>query len=94
MAPEDCSRMTCAAPENCGAQGTYIPVGRCCPVCRPRECQTRCLRDTDGPVCGVDGNSYSSACQAECIGVKYERGACAIDACPDKVPSELQGYVR
>merc|ERR1719245_334298 len=33
------------------------------------------------PVCGVDGETYNSSCQADCAGVKYKDGECEKPEC-------------
>lgn len=93
----------CPAPKNCGARAgntcnaaeycAYVPGGLCGATDAEAVCKTRpssCVAVSDTPpVCGCDGNTYSSDCVAAMAGT----GVLQAGACPSAVSSCTVGGV-
>lgn len=77
----------CACVEPACVPGS-CPDGERCVAgnCEARGCEDDCPPGSD-PVCGADGRTYRTACNAECRGVEVEsRGMCAPAGCSDARP--------
>lgn len=84
---DGCERCACRPSEvapSC-VEGTRCGAGR---TCQGGACVDGCgCADTFAPVCGRDGRTYASPCEASCFGATVaSRGACAAEACGQAGP--------
>jgi hypothetical protein len=84
---DDALCRVCACSEPACEPGSCPDGERCVQgVCVERRCEDDCPRELN-PVCGEDGQTYRTACNAACRGVEVaNQGSCTPAGCSDERP--------